>query len=355
TLGRGRCAVSAVAELCPLFSHSTGPKAEAEAEAEARDDDTVEAADADSSSAEGSSEDDDGSDSGSDSPTPTLNIKERGSRATAGKTWTAQGEDDDEEALWGADIFKEDASSGSEFNEGEEESEAKEDSSDSDISAAEEEEAAAVKVAEEAKDDLEPEEPRAKKPVALLRRSPWLQRPSTSHPTAAKVVPARDQGASPGSLRPRQKAAPPPPSSRVIRETTLKKRAVLEAKPTPGAAQAKQPRIPQKRLTQQERLEEAIRTEALNAAELQEMRSYEDELRSRSAQGRGQSRQQSHGARIRIVSRLLRDGEAAAHDEGLLGGRPGVESYVGLLNCEFLDLLPSRKRRCEEPCAEPGA
>eukprot|EP00931_Biecheleriopsis_adriatica_P082819 TRINITY_DN56298_c0_g1_i1.p1 TRINITY_DN56298_c0_g1~~TRINITY_DN56298_c0_g1_i1.p1 ORF type:complete len:313 (+),score=84.38 TRINITY_DN56298_c0_g1_i1:74-1012(+) len=265
---------------------------------------------------ESSEADDDGESSESSEPTP--NILQRKSRSTQGKSWTVldgkQLEDDQE--FWNHADFQ-DASSDSDFNVEDEESEAKVDSSDSDFSKHEEAEEPAEAAEEEEKE-----------------RSAVRQTLPAAKSYFAKSLPKhRLQAAASVRKRPRPKVLSP---QRTIRQSTLRKRAERRVQEAKAAAEAevavpREPRPQRRQLTQQERLEEAVKTEEMNVKEFRAMRSYEEEERRRTR--RGHQRLCPQGPRVRLVSRLC-DGA-----EGLLGGWPGVESFLELVECDFAQLL----------------
>eukprot|EP00438_Fugacium_kawagutii_P026848 Skav231913 [mRNA] locus=scaffold344:105768:113703:- [translate_table: standard] len=95
------------------------------------------------------------------------------------------------------------------------------------------------------------------------------------------------------------------------------------------------------RLTQEQRLEEAVRTEERSREEFKVLQSEEDERRR---SRRRQRRVMYDGPRIRFVSRISDDVV-----EPLIGGRPGVENAVHFIDCNFQDFCGGAGRNVPRP------
>ncbi|CAL1137942.1 unnamed protein product [Cladocopium goreaui] len=261
---------------------------------------------------EDDSQADDPEESISDEDLPTANIQERPKRQTRGKRWTVlDGKDlvDDEEFWHHADF--QDASSDSEFQGQEDSSE----SQDSDFS---------QKTPEEAEpQEQEPLERAKRRKVTIPglpregRRPATGSRPAGSSPTGPKVPMVR--------------------ANRILRHSTMEQRQLRdETKARAAAAELGLDPAPKKEpkpsmLTQEMRLEEAVRTEERSREEFKALQSQEDERRRSRRQRR---RVMYNGPRIRFVSRLCADAGA----EPLIGGRPGVENSVEFIDCSFEEI-----------------
>lgn len=272
---------------------------------------------------EDDSQADDPEESVSDEDLPTANIQERPKRQTRGKRWTVlDGKDlvDDEEFWHHADF--QDASSDSEFQGQEDSSE----SQDSDFS---------QKTPEEAEpQEQEPLERAKRRKITIPGLPREGRRPATGSPTRPKVPMLR--------------------ANRILRHSTMEQRQQRdETKARAAAAELGLDPAPKKEpkpsmLTQEMRLEEAVRTEERSREEFKALQSQEDERRRSRRQRR---RVMYNGPRIRFVSRLCADGA-----ERLIGGRPGVENSVEFIDCSFEEICGAGTSNSgdKQPPAAPG-
>eukprot|EP00439_Symbiodinium_sp_Y106_P043525 s3346_g5.t1 len=247
---------------------------------------------------------------------PEQNIQDRPTRQTRGQRAVLDGKDRRDDEDFFANAGFRDASSDSDFNDHED----SDDTQATDFS--------------QAQDDASAEEPPREAPVRA-RKKPML--PPSRPPAPSGSGPA---GSSEGTAPARRVRRRIPQlllrSNRILRKSTMEIRAHRELKagqahPRRQSLQAKPEAKP---LTQEERLQEAVRTEERNRQQFQQLQSDEDEKRRSSKRAR---RTKFAGPRLRFVSRLSDSGQDMAKDA--IGARPGVESYVELIDCDVSDFL----------------
>jgi len=129
-----------------------------------------------------------------------------------------------------------------------------------------------------------------------------------------------------------------PVDNRVIRESTKKKRAEMEARTAlrqEAASRTVRQQRKAPRLTQRQRLEEAVRTEEKNLQDLRAMRGWKDDTKQNS--GWCRQRKRHTGPRTIFVSRLGADGE--------------VVNSVEFIGCDLPDLFQNADKPM--PAAKP--
>ncbi|CAK9118507.1 unnamed protein product [Durusdinium trenchii] len=232
---------------------------------------------------------------------PEANIRERPKRQTRGQRTVLDGKELlDDEDFWDRADFQ-DASSDSEFHQVDEESS---ESEDSDFSRATEEEPDEEKTAKKRRTGMAPPEPF----------------PAAVSPAAPVRAPRR---------RIRYL-----PSDRSLRQSTVEQRRGSREQELVAQAKApsRKPLKPKSSLTQEARLQEAVRTEEKSREEFKALQSQEDQRRE--ARRRSRRRSVFEGARIRFVSKQV----PVDQTPDLIGGRPGVENCVEFINCDFSDV-----------------
>ncbi|CAK9043895.1 Transmembrane protein 231 [Durusdinium trenchii] len=234
---------------------------------------------------------------------PEANIRERPKRQTRGQRTVLDGKELlDDEDFWDRADFQ-DASSDSEFHQVDEESS---ESEDSDFSRATEQE----------------EEPDEEK-TAKKRRTGM----APPEPFPAAVSPA-------APVRAPRRRIRYLPSDRSLRQSTVEQRRGSREQELVAQAKApsRKPLKPKSSLTQEARLQEAVRTEEKSREEFKALQSQEDQRRE--ARRRSRRRSVFEGARIRFVSKQV----PVDQTPDLIGGRPGVENCVEFINCDFSDV-----------------
>lgn len=311
-------------------------EAEDEEEFDGEEEDEEEDEEDDSSEESGSGEDGSGE---PDAPTP--NILQRGSRLTAGRnTVRRQGKAlEDDQTFWGHQDFAEGDSSDSDVRFSSDALGKEHDSSDSDFDKSEVEEKSG-----------EAEAPGSPEAEAKARRPARRLLPQVKAKGAPRRPPPREPRPSSPKRARRRREAPLP--DRVIRNSTMQRRIETEALQAQRGATGRRTgrRHAAPALTQQERLEEAARTEAQNLQEFQAMSRWEDESKQRSQ--RGFRRRRYAGPRVRFVSSQKLGAAGGGGEELPLGAREGVGSFLEFIDCDLPENLrggawrPPQAQRC---------
>eukprot|EP00913_Durusdinium_trenchii_P023590 g22165.t1 len=187
----------------------------------------------------------------------------------------------------------------------------------------------------ESEDDSEASDPTIDEedlPEANIRERPKRQtrgqRTESSESEDSDFSRATEQEEEPDE----EKTARPPLKS--LRQSTVEQRRGSREQELVAQAKApsRKPLKPKSSLTQEARLQEAVRTEEKSREEFKALQSQEDQRRE--ARRRSRRRSVFEGARIRFVSKQV----PVDQTPDLIGGRPGVENCVEFINCDFSDV-----------------